>query len=120
MNTTSAILMDSLNSLVVNGSANKATIADLIEINTNAPSSGISSMNSSNTNSAGSSPSTSPKATIFPNLNQSQESLKRQNSKLQELILPLSPGLSVSSASSSPLQQLSLSSKSDDVFYKYL
>lgn len=114
--------MDSLNSLVVN--SNKATaIADLIEINTNAPSSGISSMNSSNTNSAGSSPSQSPKQqTIFPNLNQSQE-LKRQNTKLQELILPLSPsGLSVSSGNSSPLQQQlsSLSSKSDDVFYKYL
>lgn len=132
---TSAILMDSFlsgASTVLNGLnstnsganlANKVTIADLIEINTNAPSSGISSMGS-NTNSidsVGSSPSTSPKQTIFPNLNQSQQLKKQNSNKLQELILPLSPGLSIGSGNSSPLQQLSsLSSKSDDVFYKYL
>ena len=119
-----------LNNALMNGGNTKtASISnnsakssiDSIEINT--ASSGISSMGSSNTNSVGSassSPSTSPQQTIFPNLNQSQQ-LKKSANKLQDLILPsISP--SGSSGSGSPLQQQlsSLSSKSDDVFYKYL
>lgn len=126
-----------LNSTLLNGqttsiSNNSAKSSiDSIEINT--ASSGISSMSSSNTNSVGSagsnSPSTSPQQFPSSILNQSQQ-IKKANSKLQDLILPISPLSSIgqispagtSSGNSSPLQQQlsSLSSKSDDVFYKYL
>jgi len=84
-----------------------------IEIN----SSGISSMGSPD-----SSPSTTPPSNFFKLSTANQSQQLKKNNKLQDLVLPLSPSLSIGSDNSSPLhQQLSsLSSKSDDVFYKYL